>query len=176
MVMLWLPEDLLIPLFIKQIKGGKDLTVTNPIMTRFMMSLDEAVNLVLFAFKHGKQGDLFVQKSPASTVADVAEGVKKMFNSNANIRVIGTRHGEKLFETLLTKEEFAHAEEIEDYYRVPADNRDLNYGKYFSEGENKITESGEYHSHNTRRLTLEETISKMEGLSYVPEINALKNT
>ncbi|GJM61494.1 polysaccharide biosynthesis protein [Persicobacter diffluens] len=164
-----------IPLFIEQIKNGQAITVTDPNMTRFMMSLDEAVDLVLYAFQHGRQGDLFVQKSPASTVDDVAKAMKSIFNAENEIKVIGTRHGEKLYETLLTKEEFGKAEELENYYRVPADNRDLNYGKYFEKGDQKLSDSGEYHSHNTRRLSLEQTIDKIMSLDYVPELNQLKN-
>ncbi len=164
-----------IPLFINQIKEGKDLTVTDPNMTRFMMSLNEAVDLVIYAFTHGNQGDLFVQKSPASTVGDVAQAVNDLFKSNSKVRIIGTRHGEKLYETLLTKEEFAKAENLEGYYRIPADNRDLNYGKYFEEGEERFSENNEYHSHNTTRLSLEETKAKILGLDYVPEINEMKN-
>jgi UDP-N-acetylglucosamine 4,6-dehydratase len=164
-----------IPLFIKQIKEGKPLTVTDPTMTRFMMSLDEAVDLVLFAFEHGKQGDLFVQKSPASTVADVAQATKDLFNSSSEIKVIGTRHGEKLYETLLTKEEFSKAEDLGGYYKVPADQRDLNYGKYSSQGNELLSANQEYHSHNTERLSLEETKEKILALTYVDEINELKN-
>ncbi len=163
-----------IPLFIKQIQEGKDLTVTNPNMTRFMMSLDEAVDLVIYAFTHGKQGDLFVQKSPASTIADVAQGLKELFNADNKVQVIGTRHGEKLYETLLTKEEFAKADSLEGYYRIPADNRDLNYGKYFEQGSEFLSGTDEYHSHNTKRLSLEETKKKILSLEYVPELNELK--
>jgi UDP-glucose 4-epimerase len=163
-----------IPLFIKQLKEGKSLTVTDPKMTRFMMSLDEAVDLVMYAFKHGNQGDLFVQKSPASTVEDVAQGVKEIFRSDVDVKIIGTRHGEKLYETLLTKEEFASAEDLDGYYRVPADNRDLNYGKYFTDGSESLSKEEEYHSHNTRRLSLEETKEKLLSLTYVDEINSLK--
>ena len=163
-----------IPLFINQIKSGKPLTVTDPKMTRFMMSLDEAVELVLYAFENGNQGDLFVQKSPASTVMDVANGVKEIFNSEVKVKIIGTRHGEKLYETLLTKEEFANAEDLGGYFRVPADNRDLNYGKYFTDGDTSLSKDEEYHSHNTQRLTLEETKDKLLSLDYVPEILELK--
>lgn len=165
-----------IPLFIKQIKGGEALTVTDPNMTRFMMTLDEAVDLVLYAFQNGNQGDLFVQKSPASTIEHVALAIKELFNSDNEIRVIGTRHGEKLYETLLTKEEFAKADNLEGYYRIPADNRDLNYSKYFEEGSDTLSETQEYHSHNTRRLSLEETKEKIMSLNYVPELNELKNS
>ncbi len=163
-----------IPLFIKQMKEGNPITVTDPKMTRFMMSLDEAVDLVLYAFKNGKQGDLFVQKSPASTVGDLAQSMKELFQSDSEIKIIGTRHGEKLYETLLTKEEFHKSEDMGDYYRVPADNRDLNYTKFFSEGDEKLSKEEEYHSHNTRRLSVEETKEKIMELTYVEEINELK--
>ena len=163
-----------IPLFIKQMKNNQPITVTDPSMTRFMMSLDEAVELVLYAFKNGSQGDLFVQKSPASTVGDLAQAMKELFKSSSEIQTIGTRHGEKLYETLLTKEEFHKAEDMSDYYRVPADNRDLNYGKYFKDGNIELSSEEEYHSHNTKRLTLEETKGKILALSYVDEINKLK--
>lgn len=162
-----------IPLFIQQIKNGKPLTVTDPNMTRFMMSLDEAVDLVLFAFEKGQQGDLFVQKSPASTVADVALAIKTIFKSDCEIKVIGSRHGEKLYETLLTKEEFVKAEDLGNYYRVPADNRDLNYGKYLEVGDVSLSTNEEYHSHNTNRLTVQQTIEKILALHYVPELKAL---
>ena len=163
-----------IPLFIKQMKNSNPLTVTDPNMTRFMMSLDEAVDLVLYAFKNGSQGDLFVQKSPASTIGDLAQAMKEIFKSPSEIHTIGTRHGEKLFETLLTKEEFHKAEDMGEYYRVPADNRDLNYGKYFKDGNVELSSENEYHSHNTRRLSLEETKEKIMNLSYVSELNELK--
>ncbi len=164
-----------IPLFIKQIKSGEHLTVTDPNMTRFLMSLDEAVELVLYAFTNGKQGDLFVQKSPASTVGDLAKAMNEIYNSDKEIKIIGTRHGEKLYETLLTKEEFIKAENLEGYYRVPADNRDLNYGKYYVSGDEELSVSDEYHSHNTKRLNVEETKNKILALSYVEELNLLKN-
>lgn len=163
-----------IPLFIQQIKNGKPLTVTDPNMTRFMMSLDEAVDLVLFAFEKGQQGDLFVQKSPASTVADVALAIKTIFKSNCEIKVIGSRHGEKLYETLLTKEEFVKAEDLGNYFRVPADNRDLNYGKYLEDGDISLSVNEDYHSHNTYRLSVQDTIDKILALQYVPEITSLK--
>lgn len=150
-----------IPLFIDQIRKGEALTLTNPDMTRFMMSLDQAVDLVLFAFKNGKSGDLFVQKSPASTVETLANAVKNLFGKpETEVKVIGTRHGEKVYEVLLTTEEAAKAYDMGDYYRVPADNRDLNYAMYFEKGEKKITEASEYHSHNTNRLN-EEEMKKM---------------
>jgi UDP-N-acetylglucosamine 4,6-dehydratase len=164
-----------IPLFIKQLKNGEQLTVTDPNMTRFLMSLDEAVDLVLYAFVNGKQGDLLVQKSPASTVGDLAEAMKEIYNSDREIKIIGTRHGEKLYETLLTKEEFIKAEDLEGYYRVPADNRDLNYGKYSVDGEEELSVTDEYHSHNTTRLNVQETKNKVLSLNYVDELNKLKN-
>jgi UDP-glucose 4-epimerase len=141
-----------IPLFLEQIKAGKALTITNPEMTRFMMSLDDAVDLVWYAFENGKQGDLFVQKSPAATIEVLAKAVLKLTGSNNEIKVIGTRHGEKLYETLVNKEDMAKAEDLDKYYRIPADNRDLNYDKYFSKGDATISEFEEYHSHNTERL------------------------
>jgi UDP-glucose 4-epimerase len=140
-----------------------------------MMSLDEAVDLVLFAFDKGEQGDLFVQKSAASTVSDVALALKKIFHAENEIKIIGSRHGEKLYETLLTKEELAKAIDLGNYYRVPADNRDLNYGKYLEEGDTSLSVNEEYHSHNTHRLSLQNTIEKILNLSYVPEITELKN-
>ncbi len=150
-----------IPLFINQIKNGEPITITDPNMTRFMMSLDQAVDLVLFAFKNGKNGDLFVQKAPASTVENLANSLKNILGrSEHEIQVIGTRHGEKLYEALLTKGESARAIDFGDYFRVPADNRDLNYGKYFENGETVITNAEEYHSHNTHRLD-EEGMERM---------------
>jgi len=143
-----------IPLFIEQIKAGLDLTITNPDMTRFMMTLEDAVDLVLFAFENGKSGDIFVQKSPASTIEDLGIALKELYKSNNNIKVIGTRHGEKLYETLVSKEDMLKAEDLGDYYRVPADNRDLNYAKYFSEGMEDIATIEDYHSHNTDRLDI----------------------
>lgn len=142
-----------IPLFIDQIRSGKAMTITNPEMTRFMMSLDQAVELVLFAFKNGKNGDLFVQKSPASTVENLAVTLKNMLGKpNHEIKIIGTRHGEKVYEVLMTKEEAARSEDMGGYFRVAADDRDLNYNKYFKDGEKILTEAEEYHSHNTHRL------------------------
>lgn len=163
-----------IPLFIKQIKEKKPLTVTDPEMTRFLMSLNEAVDLVLYAFENGNQGDLFVQKSPASSVKDLALAIKRIFGVDNPIEIIGSRHGEKLYETLLTKEEFAKAEDLENYYRVPADNRDLNYGKYLEDGDKTLSTNDEYHSHNTQQLTVNEIIVKIMELDYVPEINELR--
>lgn len=155
-----------IPLFAEQIKSGQPITVTNPNMTRFLMNLDEAVDLVLFAFKNAKQGDLFVQKSPASTIFDLAEAMRKIYNSETEIKVIGTRHGEKAHETLLTNEEKAKATDLGDYYRVPADNRDLNYEKYFSEGEEQ-TDLTEYTSENTERLDVDGVIKKLRTTDYI---------
>jgi len=142
-----------IPLFIDQIRSGQPMTITNPEMTRFMMSLDQAVELVLFAFENGKSGDLFVQKSPASTVENLAVTLKNMLGKpDHEIKIIGTRHGEKVYEVLMTKEEAARSEDMGDYFRVAADDRDLNYNKYFKDGEKKLTEAEEYHSHNTVQL------------------------
>ena len=142
-----------IPLFIDQIRKGSPITLTDPEMTRFMMSLDQAVDLVLFAFKNGKSGDIFVQKAPAATIEMLAKTLSSLVGQpNYEIKTIGTRHGEKLYETLLTKEEMVKAIDLIDYYRIPADNRDLNYNKFFEEGEEIITQAGEYHSHNTHRL------------------------
>jgi UDP-glucose 4-epimerase len=144
-----------IPLFLKQIQSGEPLTITDPKMTRFLMSLTEAVELVLFAFEHGHQGDLFVNKAPAGTIGDLAQALKEMRNSKSEIRVIGTRHGEKLYETLCTREEMQKAEDMGEFYRVPADNRNLNYNRYFSEGEQDLSQIEDYHSHNTKQLGVE---------------------
>lgn len=141
-----------IPLFMKQLAEGQPLTVTDANMTRFLMSLDESVELVLYAYENGKSGDIFVQKSPASTVGDLAEGLRQIFNKGNPIHSIGTRHGEKLFETLVSREEMARVDSLERYYRVPADNRDLNYEKYFQQGELRIAQMDDYTSHNTQRL------------------------
>lgn len=156
-----------IPLFIKQIKDGKPLTITDPNMTRFLMSLDDAVDLVLYAFKNARQGDIFVQKAPASTIMDLALALREIFKAKNEIRVIGTRHGEKLYETLLTREELVNAEDLGDYYRICPDDRDLNYGKYFTEGESRISEIDDYNSHNTRRLSVGEIVQKLLELDYV---------
>jgi UDP-N-acetylglucosamine 4,6-dehydratase len=141
-----------IPLFISQILAGESLTITDPNMTRFMMSIDDAVDLVVYAFEHGNPGDVFVQKAPAATIETLAKALKKLFKADNEIRIIGTRHGEKLYETLLTREEMARAEDMGDYYRIPADIRDLNYACYFTEGEAKVSGHEDYHSHNTRKL------------------------
>ena len=144
-----------IPLFLKQIRAGQDITITDPNMTRFLMSLDEAVELVLFAFEHGNQGDLFVNKAPAGTIGDLATALKELCESNNEIKVIGTRHGEKLYETLCTREEMIKADDMGDFYRIPADNRDLNYNKYFFEGELDMSKVEDYHSHNTQQQDVE---------------------
>ena len=156
-----------IPLFVEQLRSGQPITITNPDMTRFLMNLDEAVDLVLFAFNNAKQGDLFVQKSPASTVGDLAKALKKLFNPAAEIKIIGTRHGEKAHETLLTQEEKAKCSELKDYFRVPADTRDLNYDKYLVEGEKIVESVEEYTSYNTRRLSVNEVIAKLKTTDYI---------
>ncbi|MER2076578.1 nucleoside-diphosphate sugar epimerase/dehydratase [Psychrobacillus psychrotolerans] len=158
-----------IPLFVEQLKSGKPLTVTDPEMTRFLMSLEEAVELVVFAFMHANAGDIMVQKSPASTIADLAQALKELFNADNEIKIIGTRHGEKLFETLLTREENVVAVDLEGFYRVPADNRDLNYDKYFEDGDKNLSSDEEYNSHNTYRLTIEQIKGKLMELSYIQE-------
>jgi UDP-glucose 4-epimerase len=145
-----------IPLFIKQIQEGKPMTVTDPNMTRFMMTIEGAVALVEYAFRHGNPGDVFVQKAPASTIEILAQALRKVLNADNPIAVIGTRHGEKLYETLLTREELSVAEDLGDYYRVPADNRDLNYASYFSEGRCEVALAEDYNSHNTSQLGTEE--------------------
>lgn len=156
-----------IPLFIKLIKEGKPLTVTDPTMTRFLMSIDDAVDLVLYAYAHGQQGDTFVQKSPASTIGDLAQALIELFAAANEVKIIGTRHGEKKYESLLTREEMVHAVDMGDYYRVPADNRDLNYNKYFIEGQQDVSEAEDYNSHNTRRLTVDEVKEKLLTLQLV---------
>ncbi|OUL88671.1 polysaccharide biosynthesis protein [Paraburkholderia hospita] len=158
-----------IPLFIKQLLNGDDLTVTDPNMTRFLMSLDESVDLVLHAFEHARQGDVFIQKAPASTVGDLAAALRDIFGKNNTIRVIGTRHGEKLYETLVSREEMARAEDMGRYFRIPADDRDLNYNKYFVEGETKISALDDYTSHNTERCDIEQTKALLLKLDYVQE-------
>jgi UDP-N-acetylglucosamine 4,6-dehydratase/5-epimerase len=158
-----------IPLFIEQIKNNQPITITDPKMTRFLMSLEEAVELVIFAFEHAKAGDIMVQKSPASSIGDLAIAVKELFNANNEIRIIGTRHGEKLYETLLTKEEYIVAKDMGGFYRVPADTRDLNYDKYFLEGDQLLSSEEEYNSHNTNRLNIEEIKQKLAKLEYVQD-------
>lgn len=155
-----------IPLFEEQIRNNQPITVTNGEMTRFMMTLDDAVNLVLYAFQHGNSGDIFVQKSPAATINDLALAMKKIYNSNVAIKSIGTRHSEKLYETLLAREELLNAEDLGNYYRIVADNRDLNYNKYFTEGETVAPNLDDYHSHNTYRLTQGELIALLNKIGY----------
>ena len=156
-----------IPLFIEQIKSGQPITITDPNMTRFLMSLEEAVELVVFAFNNAIAGDIMVQKSPASTVRDLAQALKELFNADNEIRIIGTRHGEKLYETLLTKEEHFVAADMGGFYRVPADDRDLNYNKFFVDGEQELSTEKEYNSHNTQRLTVSQVKEKLLELNYV---------
>lgn len=156
-----------IPLFIEQIKAGKALTVTDPNMTRFMMTLEDAVDLVLYAFENGRQGDIFVQKSPGATVETLAKALIQMYNGNSEIKVIGTRHGEKLYETLVNREDMVKAEDCGNYYRIPADNRGLNYEQYFSEGEPDVTKFEEYHSHNTHRLDIDGLIQLLHKLPQI---------
>lgn len=156
-----------IPLFIEQIKSGQPLTLTDPNMTRFLMNLEEAVELVVFAFQHAAEGDIMVQKSPASTIGDLAQAIKELFNVNNDIKIIGTRHGEKQYETLLTKEEYVVAEDLGGFFRVPADQRNLNYDKYFIEGSQKLTKVEEYNSNNTIILNIEEIKERLLNLEYV---------
>jgi UDP-glucose 4-epimerase len=158
-----------IPLFIKQMQANDVLTVTDPNMTRFLMSLEDSVDLVLHAFEHAQQGDIFVQKAPASTLTDLAQALKELFDSNTPVKVIGTRHGEKLYESLISREEMAKSEDMQRYYRIPADNRDLNYKKYFVEGETHISEVDDYTSHNTERLNVEGVKSLLLKLDYIQE-------
>lgn len=158
-----------IPLFVEQIKNGQPLTVTEPNMTRFLMSLEEAVELVVFAFKNAQSGDIMVQKSPASTVGDLAQAIKELFNADNEIKIIGTRHGEKQYETLLTKEESMVAEDLGGFYRVPSDKRDLNYDKYFTEGRKELATQEEYNSNNTEILNVEQIKEKLLSLEYIQE-------
>jgi UDP-glucose 4-epimerase len=156
-----------IPLFISQLKGGGTLTITDPNMTRFFMSLEDSVDLVLHAYEHGKQGDIFVQKAPASSVADLAQALKELFDADNPIQIIGTRHGEKLYETLVSREEMARAEDIGRYYRIPADNRDLNYNMYLTDGEVKISGLEDYTSHNTERLDAHQVQELLMGVDFI---------
>jgi len=170
-----------IPLFIDQVRQGKDITITDPAMTRFMMTLDQAVELVLFAFEHGRSGDIFVQKAPAATIELLARTITRLLGQfEHKVSVIGTRHGEKLYEALLTREEMVSAEDMGEYYRIPADTRDLNYSKYFDEGEEVVTQASEYHSHNTRQLTAAELEQLLLGLHEIQddlqEFNRKKGT
>ncbi|MBE3087165.1 MAG: polysaccharide biosynthesis protein [Bacteroidetes bacterium] len=156
-----------IPLFVQQIKSGQPMTVTDPNMTRYLMSLEEAVELVVYAFQHAQTGDTIVQKSPASTIGDLAEAVRQLFAPEHEIKIIGTRHGEKVYETLLTKEEFFNAQDMGSHYRVPADNRDLNYDKYFIEGNENLSTMDEYNSHNAYRLSVDEVKEKLLSLPFI---------
>ena len=158
-----------IPLFVEQLKAGKDLTVTDPNMTRFMMTLDDAVDLVIYAWQHGENGDLFVQKAPAATIETLAKALLELYHSPQAIRVIGTRHGEKLYESLVTREEMAKAIDMGQYYRIPCDSRDLNYDKYFVEGEEKVSKYESYHSHNTTRLDIEGMKQLLLKLKFIRE-------
>ena len=155
-----------IPHFYNQLKSGKDITVTNPRMTRFMMTLNDAVELVLFAFNNGKPGDIFVQKSPSTTIGDLAQTLKEIFNSAVAVKIIGVRHAEKIHETLLSKEERMVADEMNNYFRIPSDNRDLNYNKYFSEGKELDSSIEEYNSFNTQRLNKKELIKLLQSIGY----------
>lgn len=159
-----------IPLFLEQIKEDKEITITDPQMTRFLMSLDEAVELVLFAFENGEAGDLFVNKAPAGTIGDLAQALKELCKADNKIKIIGTRHGEKLYETLCTREEMIKAEDMGDFYRIPADNRDLNYAQYFSEGEASIDEIEDYNSHNTEQQDVEGMKKLLKGLPIVQKM------
>ena len=162
-----------IPLFVKQAKSGIPLTVTDPSMTRFLMSLKDSIDLVLYAFEKAKQGDIFIQKASASTVGDLAKAIIEIFNSKSSIQIIGTRHGEKLFESLLSREEMSRAEDLGKYYRVPSDSRDLNYAKYFTMGKSDLSRFDSYTSHNTKRLTLHEVKDLLLNLDYIKD--QLKN-
>lgn len=159
-----------IPLFVNQLRNGEPLTLTDPKMTRFLMSLEDSVDLVLHAFEYAKQGDIFIQKAPASTVADLAQALQELFASQAPVNIIGTRHGEKLYESLISREEMAKAEDMGRYYRIPADNRDLNYKKYFVEGEQNISDLDDYTSHNTERLDVPQIKSVLLKLDYIQEM------
>lgn len=159
-----------IPLFVTQLREGKPLTVTDPNMTRFLMSLEESVDLVLYAFTNARPGDIFVQKAPASTLGDLARALRELIKNQSEVRVIGTRHGEKLYESLVSREEMARAEDVGSYYRIPADSRELNYDKYFIEGETEISRIDDYTSHNTRRLNVEEVKKVLLQLDLVREL------
>jgi len=156
-----------IPLFVSQIKAGLPITVTDPNMTRFMMSLESAVDLVLFAFENGENGDIFVKKSPATTIGTLAHAIRELYKSECEIKLIGSRHGEKLYETLVNREEMVKAIDMGGFYRIPADTRDLNYNKYFTEGTEAVSQIEEYHSHNSRRLNLDETKELLLSLRFI---------
>jgi len=163
-----------IPLFIEQIKKGNSLTITDPNMTRYMMTLDDAVDLVIFAFKNGNPGDIFVQKSPATTIEVLAKALLDLYHAKNEIKIIGTRHGEKLYETLVNREEMVKAQDLGNYYRIPADTRDLNYNGFFLEGQSQISQMEEYNSHNTNRLTIEETKQLLLRLASIREDIGMK--
>jgi len=165
-----------IPLLVDQIKTGQPLTLTDPHMTRFMMTLESAVDLVLFAFEHGANGDIFVQKAPAATIGVLAEALLRLYNASNPVRIIGTRHGEKLYETLVNREEMVKAQDMGEYWRIPADNRDLNYGKYFTEGQEKVADAEDYTSHNTRRLDVQQTMELLMQLQTIREDMLTENT
>lgn len=165
-----------IPLWVEQMKEGKPITITDPNMTRFMMTLDDAVDLVLYAFEHGHNGDLFVQKAPAATLSTLAQALKELYKSNAEVKVIGTRHGEKLYETLVTREEMAKAVDMGNYFRIPCDTRDLNYDKFFTEGDEKIAQIEDYHSHNTSRLDVEGMKQLLLKLRFIREDLGMEQT
>ncbi len=158
-----------IPLFVQQLKQGRDLTVTDPNMTRFLMSLEDSVDLVLFAYQHGRQGDIFVQKAPACTVQDLAEALQVVFRRRSEIKIIGTRHGEKLYESLVSREEMARAEDLGRFYRIPADDRDLNYSTFFTSGEIRISNAEDFTSHNTERLDRQQVVDLLLGLEYIQQ-------
>jgi len=158
-----------IPLFVSQLKEGKPLTITDPNMTRFLMSLEDSVDLVLYGLEHGTQGDIFVQKAPASTVADLVQALKGIFSKSNPVQIIGTRHGEKLYESLVSREEMARAEDLGRFYRIPADNRDLNYNKFFSDGEESISHLDDYTSHNTERLNVEQVTALLLKLNLIQD-------
>lgn len=164
-----------IPLFVEKLKAGTPMTITDPSMTRFLMSLDDSVDLVMHAFEYGCQGDIFVQKAPASTIEDLAKAIALIFNKEASTKIIGTRHGEKLFESLVSREEMAKAEDMGKYYRIPADNRDLNYDKFIIEGQPSKNEVDDYTSHNTQRLTVSEVVELLKSLPYIKnELNSVE--
>ncbi|GJE72948.1 polysaccharide biosynthesis protein [Methylorubrum podarium] len=158
-----------IPLFVNQIKEGRDITITDPAMTRFLMSLEDSVDLVLFAYQRGRQGDIFVQKAPACTVQDLAEALRTIFEAKNEIKIIGTRHGEKLYESLVSREEMARAEDMDGFYRIPADDRDLNYSKFFTSGETAISAADDYTSHNTQRMNQQQIIDLLMKLDYIQQ-------
>jgi len=165
-----------IPLFVDQIKAGKPITITDPKMTRFMMTLEDAVDLVIYAFKNGNPGDIFVQKAPAATLETLAIAIKELYEADTKIKIIGTRHGEKLYETLVNREEMIKSVDMGDYFRIPADNRDLNYEQYFSEGDIDVSAMEEYHSHNTTRLNVNDTKQLLLKLPMIQQdINLLKH-